>query len=64
MTHEDLDKFGGGITPIELYDALWGASAYFTNTGTHDIPKIHQALNCLRQVVKDEFNLDEQLKDR
>lgn len=64
MTSDDLKNYGGNITPMEMYDALWGASAYFTNTGTHDIPKIMQTLNCLRQVVKDDFNIDEQLKDR
>ena len=62
MTRDDLKNYGADITPIEMYDALGEAQAYFN--GTDIIPKIMPTLNCLKQVVKQEFSLEEQLKDR
>ena len=62
MTREDLENYGGSITPLEMYDALGAAQAYFN--GTDIIPKIIPTLNCLKQVVKEEFGLTEQLMER
>jgi hypothetical protein len=62
MTNTDLQQFGGNITPMEMYDALSAAQAYFNNT--NKIPNIMPTLNFLRYVVKRDFDLEEQLKDR
>ena len=62
MTDKDLQQFGGDITPLEMYDALLAAQAFFNNT--NEIPNIMPTLNFLRYVVKRDFDLEEQLKDR
>jgi hypothetical protein len=64
MTGNDLKLYGGDITPMEMYDALYGIRTVMLKD---DIPKVENgmnALNCLIEVVKRDFNLDEQLKER
>lgn len=62
MTSEDLKNYGGNITPMEMYDALSAAQAYFN--GKNIIPNIMPTLNCLRYVVERDLDLEEQLKAR
>lgn len=62
MTREDLKNYGADITPMEMYDALTEAQAYFN--GTDKIPNIMPTLNCLKYVVKRELDLDAQLMER
>ena len=64
MTDADLQQFGGDITPMEMYDALCGIRTVMTKEEVPEVPNAMKALNCLIQVVKQEFDLDEQLKDR
>lgn len=62
MTKIDLENYGGNITPLEMYDALSEAQAYFN--GTDIIPKIMPTLNCLKYVVERDLDLTEQLMER
>jgi len=64
MTNADLQQFGGDITPMEMYDALCGIRTVMTKKEVPEVPNAMQALNCLIQVVKQEFSLEEHLKDR
>lgn len=64
MIENDLKMYGGDITPIEMYNALCGIRTVMLKD---DIPKVEKginALNCLIEVVKRDFNLDEQLKEK
>ena len=62
MTREDLEKYGGTITPMEMYDALGAAQAFFN--GTDIIPKIMPTLNCLKYVVQRDLDLTDELMER
>lgn len=64
MTKADLDNYGNSITPMEMYDALCGIRTVMTKEEVPNVPNAMKALNCLIQVVKQEFSLEEQLKDR
>lgn len=64
MTENDLKSYGGDITPMEMYDALCGIRTVMLKD---DIPKVEKgmnALNCLIEVVKRDFSLYEQLKEK
>ena len=61
MTQKDLKSI---ITPMEMYNALYGIRTVMLKDGILKVKKGMNALNCLIEVVKRDFNLDKQLKEK